>query len=195
VLSQDVYKRWAELPPSYKVATLQNMANDLARRWGIESVPVVAEDMKGMTGFYWNGAVHIDSKGSADPDTAFRTVAHEMRHAFQLHVATPVMHTQGGDRYQHIHHGTHDTKAMTWHVNYFQSYVSPDTDYAAYRNQPLEKNAFAHEEEFVRTITPAKLETYIPPGPIPQPPPTPTPTPTPTPEPMPRPTPTPTTHR
>lgn len=75
-----------------------------------------------------NRSVNINTYGT-DFESVMTTVVHEMRHAYQHQV------TRDPDSYI-----VSEANARSWDDN-FDHYISGDTDYAAYRAQPVEQDA------------------------------------------------------
>jgi WXG100 family type VII secretion target len=84
---QDLSERWATLSNAQKQQALQSIANDIAREYGMSSLPVSVEQIQDPAGMdargEWNGSkIRVDVDNLDNPDV-INTVAHEARHAVQ----------------------------------------------------------------------------------------------------------------
>ena len=195
-LSQAVKDRWSKLSTPEKIQTLQKMADEIAAKYGMDSLPVSVtylvdppgRDLMGR----WNGSqIQIDTNNLDDPDAVIDTLAHEARHAVQQHMAdqaTPnfwlsILQAIGLEKTpEWPQHGISEETAKIWDDN-FHDYHQPKDDFEEYLNQPIEADAREYGERYVDGWTREQLEKYIPP-PIPRLEPAPTPpvgTPTPPP--------------
>jgi hypothetical protein len=202
-VSPEVRVRWAGMTDAQRRAALQQMANELAARYGLPATSISFEDLPDDIGNYlgyWSeseGKLVIDIDDVADPVNAINTVAHEMRHAGQHEMARdadPGIFTDAlvwlgviADPFDHP--GVTEEQARAWADN-FAHYVRPEDNFQGYLDQPVESDARASGKEFVDGLTPEQLTEYVRRATAAAPPPTSAPTPTSAPPPTSAPTPT-----
>ena len=216
-VSPEVRVRWASMTDAQRRAALQQMANELAARYGLPATSITFEDLPDDMGNYlgyWSESERklvIDIDDVADPVNAINTVAHEMRHAGQHEMArdadpgifVEVLVGLGVIADPFDHPGVTEEQARAWADN-FAHYVRPEDDFQGYLDQPVEKDARASGKEFVDGLTPEQLAEYVrnasatapapsaqPSAPTPTSAPLPSPVPTPLPSPSPVPSPSP----
>ena len=188
--SADVKARWNELTPDQKKQALQNISDEQLRQAGGQPVPVSFEKLKGEYGYYKDGQIHIDEGTLNDPSQALNTIAHESRHAFQQQMADRVSAEEPGwgekilravnlSKGPDLPQGVTEDQARSWKNNFADYKAAPEAvnpnfskEYAkylkknsAYLNQPVEKDAIATGDGFVKGLTRDKLNTYVPPAP------------------------------
>ena len=84
------------------------------------------------------GGVNYEKLFGDDPAIALETYAHEFRHSYQA------QQIQYDEKPQHRHLVTDTAAVERWRA----PYITPDEDYEAYRNQPVEQDA----REFAETL-------------------------------------------
>ena len=220
-LPQDVQDRWATMSDAERRAALQQIANELAQKYGIPAPTIQFEDLDDSEGNslgYWSESqkkLVIDSTDVADPTNAINTIAHEMRHAGQhemIRDASPGVLDSlliglglKQDRFSADHPGVTKEQVREWEEN-FDNYNSPPTQAELDAiSDPAERERFrqakwdAYLNQPVERDARTAGEDYVNGMTLDKlnqltapPPPTPEPAPVPTPIPSPGPTPTPT---
>lgn len=199
--AQDLNSRWASLSNSEKTQALQSMANEIARQYGMESLPVSVEQIEDPPGQdargAWNGSkIRIDVDNLSNPDV-ISTLAHEARHAVQQHFAEQAVPGLWDSLLRFVglqpspqwpQYGITEETARIWSENN-DNYRQPPRAYDPnnpdsvrqmneYLNQPIEVDARQHGEQYLNNRDGTGLNTHLPgqkPPPVPGPAPTPTP--------------------
>ncbi len=147
VLQDEKYSQenWDKASVEERKQILQDYMNEVAKIYGLQDVtpniiwdPNATYESSTITWGYYTHAKHtvtlneqalLDSVGSWDSYELLETVSHELRHAYQheaIDHPTDYMVTQ--------------ETIDEWDDN-FDNYISSDTDYTNYRNQPVEVDA------------------------------------------------------
>ena len=160
-------EQWKDLNVHEKVVALNAAGRALAEVFQIPSPPLIVLEMDepGAYGSYGDGyrfnidtgqiegsdyAIKMNLAGSVDyeklfgddPAVALETYAHEFRHSYQ---AEQIVRYQ---RPQHRHLVDDPNAVQAW----LRPYITPDEDYEAYRNQPVEKDAREFAEALIQTV-------------------------------------------
>jgi hypothetical protein len=164
--------RWAKMDIYERKATLNAVGSELGHVYEHPAPPLFVEDLgqSNALGTYGDGSYHdpatgglqgseygitINEKGETehghlfgdDPRDALRTYAHEFRHSYQYEQAhraeIPHFRNLVDDR----------TKAEDWSENLEPgAYRQPESDFDAYRSQPVESDANQFAEDLVRKV-------------------------------------------
>lgn len=167
-----VASRWQAMTTPERLATLQQMADGIALNAGIPPRRVVVgplgQRILGSAAF-GTDFVTLAPAALADPTFAVNCLAHEMRHAIQFQLVTeewrpdPIVTTlrTWGVLPSHLEQvGVSRDTVKSWGENLYD-YKDVETDgVAAYRNQPIEADAFRAGEEFVNRMNPVKFSFY-----------------------------------
>ncbi|MCB0078342.1 MAG: WXG100 family type VII secretion target [Anaerolineales bacterium] len=197
----EIAARWAGLSDEERLAVLTALAAEISESYELAHVPVTVLDIPDPPGLDSRGyrndnGVFLDIDNLSDP-TIIATLAHEVRHEIQNHMADRVnpnaweqlLRTMG------IHeepvwpdHGVTAAQAREWDEN-FDNYISPGDDLTAYRDQAVERDAREFGADYLSNLTLEELNATIPtPTATPSPPTGTTTTTTPSPQPAPAPT-------
>lgn len=137
---------WANLSQNDREKALQRVADIHADSYGIPQKELLFEDLGDMNSFgYYSSnqdrvviSDHVDENGKSildDYSEAFDTVAHENTHRYQ-NSTIKKLDDEAISKDDDIYN-----QARLIRVNQ-NHYVSPKSDYAAYRNQPMEAHAW-----------------------------------------------------
>lgn len=159
--------QWARLDIHEKVVALNAAGRALAEVYHIPSPPLLVLEMDHPEdyGYYGDGyrlnvdtdriigadygigmnlsaGVDYENLFGDDPAVALKTFAHEFRHSFQAEQVTRYL------RPQHRNLVDDPQTAQAWN----QPYISPDEDYQAYYDQPVEKDAREFADSLVKRV-------------------------------------------
>ncbi|RCX07128.1 hypothetical protein DFR58_1592 [Anaerobacterium chartisolvens] len=140
---------WKNLNNEEKEQALQAIENEMASRQNRAPCLVMRYDMGGQdNGFFLRGKytnddriIHINSNQYGDdPDKMLEAVIHEGRHAYQYDAVEGRVN--------------HDNKeeVKLWEDNLKGKYIGPKQNPEQYRNQPVEKDAFAFGREQAKKV-------------------------------------------
>lgn len=163
-------EKWAQLDTYEKVVALNSAGRELAEVYQHPNPPLLVKDMgdPDLLGAYGDGyrfnsdtgeiegadyritmsrSAEIDYKKllGDDPTAALRTYAHEFRHSYQAEQAARY------DKPQFRNLVDNAEAAKEWSEN-LRHYITPNEDYDAYRNQPVERDARDFAEELVKQV-------------------------------------------
>jgi len=125
---------WQAKTPDERKTCLDRVAAGVARQLCVPLSSVEYYDGPTYDRGYYDGGgvIHINMDVLVEPDNcldALDTIVHELRHAFQKRACN----------YPAVY-GISIAQASIWADN-FRFYISPDMDYNAYYNQPVEYDA------------------------------------------------------
>jgi hypothetical protein len=189
-LPQEVIDAWATMPDWKRQATLRNLAQEYATKYGIPAPNVDFPNITDPTDANtfgqwkeWSKTLEIDSSDVSDP-YIINTLIHEMRHASQNDIARDanpdiltkwlVEHGLRADPLAN-HPGVTKEQALTWKDN-FEHYITYEKDPYGYSSQPVEVDARTTAESEVNNFTYEHLKSLYPaepsgtPAPAPVPP-------------------------
>jgi len=152
---------WSHLDEYQRRVALDSAGRELASVYECPNPPLLAGPLQGehmdsnLRGAYDGEDYYIEENFRAEMDhgellgddaaAALGTYAHEFRHAYQQHEASLY---EGG---QFFHLVDDPEKAVEWATN-LRDYKTPDEDYNAYHNQPVESDARDFAEKLVRRV-------------------------------------------
>ena len=182
VADPQVARDWAGMSEGERRAVLEQMAEELADEYGLEDFTVHIDDLEDRDGDgvdddptldshgYWSESdkeLHLDVNDLDDPHS-INTMAHEVRHAAQHELARDA--DPGWLDQRLIDLGVRDDPwdpptgvtrddAREWGDN-FDDYHSPEDDFDAYVNQPVEVDAREAGDEYLDDLDAADLERH-----------------------------------
>ncbi len=171
-----VAARWQSMTTPERVATLQQMANGIAATTGIPPRRVVVAPLASPAGYRTLGEAGIgrdfltlSPDAVADPVLAINALGHEMQHAVQFQLVTeemrpdPIVSTLRSWGVLPDHPTQVGVTAATvkrWEANLFDYQDVETHGYAAYRNQPIEADAFRAGKAFVNQMDPVTFSLF-----------------------------------
>jgi hypothetical protein len=145
----DIWKKWTT---EEKLAFFQEQYNELAEKYGLPKIDLIAEDLKDTVLSDAKGqfrgdklVIDIDNINSKDGYDTFQTLVHETRH--QIQWAAIAEYREHGDQAQ-FPEGITLEQVKEWDANE-KNYITPENDYPGYRKQPVEQDARRFGEEYV----------------------------------------------
>ncbi|MCW2792098.1 MAG: hypothetical protein JWO76_1196, partial [Nocardioides sp.] len=180
VVDPEVERDWSTMSDAERRAVLEHMARELADKYGVDDFDVIIEDLEDRDGKdgdddpsldyhgFWSEddkGLHLDSNELSDPDL-INTMAHEVRHAAQhemIRDANPGLIDQAlidagiKDDPFHPPPGVSAQDVEDWKEN-FDDYHSPEDDFDAYHDQPVEADARDSGEQYLDDLTPEDLD-------------------------------------
>lgn len=130
--------------PEQRLEFIEQIANDAATAMGIEMEPVQYYSGDASLGYFnrEDNRIYLNEAYVTCDNIYFVkeqifTIFHESMHAAQWKAVKDIAH--GGDGM-----GYSKERIMEWAEN-FEHYIRPEVDFEAYRNQPLERDAFGLE--------------------------------------------------
>jgi hypothetical protein len=135
-------EEWRSLDDLERRQAVERGVEAIAREYGIERPDVVlTEGAPRLQGYYssdshtlylnTNAADRDGASAWDNPGAVMETAAHETRHAYQHAAVRDYEEGRGSD-----------PRAAEWRDN-FNDYITPEQDYAEYRDQPVEQDARA----------------------------------------------------
>lgn len=177
-----VAREWDSMSDDERRAVLEQMAEDLADEYGLEDFSVHIDDLEDQDGDgvddepglnshgYWSEGdkeLHLDVNDLDDPHS-INTMAHEVRHAAQHELARDadpgwldqrLIDIGAKDDPWDPPEGVTRDEAREWGDN-FDDYHSPEDDFDAYENQPVEVDARESGDDYLEGLTPEELEDH-----------------------------------
>ena len=179
VVDPIVARDWGEMSNDERRGVLEQMAEELADEYGLDDFSVHIDDLEDQDGDgvddepgldshgYWSESkkeLHLDVNDLDDPHS-MNTMAHEVRHAAQHELARDA--DPGWLDQRLIDIGAKDDPwdppdgvtrhdAREWGEN-FDDYHSPEDDFEAYQNQPVEADARDAGDAYIEGLTPEEL--------------------------------------
>ncbi|MFE6646931.1 hypothetical protein ACFVJS_10240 [Nocardioides sp. NPDC057772] len=163
--SPEVAERWAQLTDAERKAIIDQKIEELAEEYGVDVEDIIWDDTISGNGSWSESekAVRLNPDKLDDPDL-LHTVAHEMRHARQYEAIEDNNDFQfwwEDDPFDmHEEDGITEEQAEEWEEN-FDDYKSPDQDFDAYYNQPVEKDARNTGREYLDNLTAEELDRLL----------------------------------
>jgi len=163
--SPEVAERWAQLTDAERKAIIDQKIEELAKEYGVDVEDIIWDDTISGNGSWSEDekAVRLNPDRLSDPDL-LHTVAHEMRHARQYEAIEDNNDFQfwwEDDPFDaHEEDGITEEQAEEWEEN-FDDYKSPDKDFDAYYNQPVEADARKSGREYLDNLTAAELDRLL----------------------------------
>ena len=163
--SPEVAERWAQLTDAERKAIIDQKIEELAKEYGVDVEDIIWDDTISGNGSWSEDekAVRLNPDKLDDPDL-LHTVAHEMRHARQYEAIEDNNDFQfwwEDDPFDaHEEDGITEDQAEEWEEN-FDDYKSPDQDFDAYYNQPVEADARKSGREYLDNLTAAELDRLL----------------------------------
>ena len=163
--SPEVAERWAQLTDAERKAIIDQKIEELAKEYGVDVEDIIWDDTISGNGSWSEDekAVRLNPDRLDDPDL-LHTVAHEMRHARQYEAIEDNNDFQfwwEDDPFDaHEEDGITEEQAEEWEEN-FDDYKSPDQDFDAYYNQPVEADARKSGREYLDNLTAAELDRLL----------------------------------
>lgn len=161
----EVAERWAQLTDAERKAIIDQKIEELAKEYGVDVEDIIWDDTISGNGSWSEDekAVRLNPDRLSDPDL-LHTVAHEMRHARQYEAIEDNNDFQfwwEDDPFDaHEEDGITEEQAEEWEEN-FDDYKSPDKDFDAYYNQPVEADARKSGREYLDNLTAAELDRLL----------------------------------
>jgi hypothetical protein len=163
--SPEVAERWAQLTDAERKAIIDQKIEELAKEYGVDVEDIIWDDTISGNGSWSEDekAVRLNPDKLDDPDL-LHTVAHEMRHARQYEAIEDNNDFQfwwEDDPFDaHEEDGITEEQAEEWEEN-FDDYKSPDKDFDAYYNQPVEADARKSGRDYLDNLTAAELDRLL----------------------------------
>ncbi|MGH3351850.1 MAG: hypothetical protein ACRDPS_14375 [Nocardioides sp.] len=163
--SPETAERWAQLTDYERKAIIDQKIEELAEEYGVDVEDIIWDDTISGNGSWSESekAVRLNPDRLDDPDL-LHTVAHEMRHARQNEAVDDMNDWQfpwEDDPFDmHEEDGITEDQAEEWEEN-FDDYKSPDKDFDAYYNQPVEADARNTGRDYLDNVTPDELDRLL----------------------------------
>lgn len=189
-MSQEVADAWTAMDPPEQKRVLQEIVAQELERQGVDDVPVYFDDLSedGAAGIWYEfdirhplrgEHIQIDSTSLEDPDS-LNTAVHEARHAAQDNWIEETDEPPAWQFWREDHSAAEYERIKeeieAWRENDKDYTEFPEDqpgedapqsekdawneEYEAYREQPLEEDAFEEGDEFIEGITPEELRQY-----------------------------------
>ncbi len=162
-VSQEVADAWTAMDPPEQKRVLQEIVAQELERQGVDDVPVYFDDLSedGAAGIWYEfdirhplrgEHIQIDSTSLEDPDS-LNTAVHEARHAAQDNWIEETDEPPAWQFWREDHSAAEYERIK-------EEIEAWNEEYEAYREQPLEEDAFEEGDEFAEVITPEELRQY-----------------------------------